>query len=385
MNKPVVIIPSIRTIDARNIAAIPEDVDILVVDDSDGSIKPTRPKMQVFTYADQRDVMGRDYDLIPHKTAACRNFAFYYAYKHTDHDVIITIDDDCLLPADFMTAYAQVGTTGQWPNVAVDGWYNTIGFLGVTGLAARTLYPRGFPFWLRESAPKVDSVVDGRLVCLMGLWRNVLDYDGIDKYLADDYRQLHMTVSPLAPIMTVGTPAIPTKFSFCAMNFAFHRDMLPAAYQMPMDREILPGYPIWRFDDIWAGYVIESLVHKRADGDVIGIGNPIVTHLKEGNLVREVHGEHIGHLMSPYFYALIDAGIARITPGSYAGMYFALFDGLVEDFDALAKDLRVPGPYARYFIETFERLRRWAALFQEPGDRVEPVADAYVGVGTAVK
>ncbi len=62
--------------------------------------------MKVFTYADQREVMGRDYDLIPHKTAACRNFAFYYVYKHTDHDLIITIDDDCLLPPDFMASYA---------------------------------------------------------------------------------------------------------------------------------------------------------------------------------------------------------------------------------------------------------------------------------------
>ena len=44
MPKPVVIIPSIRTIDSCNIAAIPEDIDIIVVDDSDGSIKPTPPE-----------------------------------------------------------------------------------------------------------------------------------------------------------------------------------------------------------------------------------------------------------------------------------------------------------------------------------------------------
>jgi hypothetical protein len=366
MKKPVVIIPSIRTIDARNIAAIPEDVDILVVDDSDGSIKPTRSRMRVFTYADQREVMGKDYDLIPHKTAACRNFAFYYVYKYTDHDVIITIDDDCLLPPDFMSSYASVGTTDVWPNVTVEGWYNTIAFLGVTGVDGRALYPRGFPFWLRHPSEEKHSTVNGRLVCTMGLWSNVLDYDGIDKYLFEDYRQLRQTVSPLAPLMTVGTPAIPTKFSFCAMNFAFHRDMLPAAYQMPMDREIAPGYPIWRFDDIWAGYVIESLVHKRGGSDVIAIGNPIVTHLKEGNLVREVHGEHFGHLMAPYFYALIDAGVAAIAPGSYAAMYFDLFHYLVEDFTTLADDLKVPAPYRVYFQETFERLRRWSALFSGP-------------------
>jgi hypothetical protein len=366
MQKPVVIIPSIRTIDARNIAAIPEDVDILVVDDSDGSIKPTRSRMRVFTYADQREVMGKDYDLIPHKTAACRNFAFYYVYKYTDHNVIITIDDDCLLPPDFMSSYASVGTTGVWPNVTVEGWYNTIAFLGATGAEGRVLYPRGFPFWLRHPSEEKHGTVSGRLVCTMGLWSNVLDYDGVDKYLFEDYRQLRPTVSPLAPLMTVGTPAIPTKFSFCAMNFAFHRDMLPAAYQMPMDREIAPGYPIWRFDDIWAGYVIESLIHKRGGSDVIAIGNPIVTHLKEGNLLREVHGEHFGHLMAPYFYALIDAGVAAIAPGSYAAMYFDLFHYLVEDFATLADDLKVPALYRTYFQETFERLRRWSALFSGP-------------------
>ena len=367
MPKPVVIIPSIRTIDERHIAAIPQDVDILVVDDSDGSIKPSRPRMTVFTYADQREVMGRDYDLIPHKTAACRNFAFYYVWKHTDHDLVITIDDDCLLPPDFLQAYGRIGQTGEWPNIAVEGWYNTIAFMGVTGTGGRTLYPRGFPFWLREPSEPVRQTVRGRLVCQMGLWSNVLDYDGIDKYLFEDYRALHQEVRPLAPLMTVGTAAVPTKFSFCAMNFAFHRDMLPAAYQMPMDREILPGYPIWRFDDIWAGYVIEALVHKRAT-DVIAIGEPVVKHLKEGNLIREVHGEHIGHLMAPYFYALIDAGVAEIAPGSYAAMYFDLFDHLVENFRPLSGDLRIPVAYPRYFIETFERLRRWAALF---GPRTE--------------
>jgi hypothetical protein len=213
---------------------------------------------------------------------------------------------------------------------------------------------------------EVSGAVRGRLVCLMGLWSNVLDYDAIDKYLFEDYRRLQPEVTPMARIMTIGTPAVPTKFPFCAMNFAFHRDMLPAAYQMPMDREIAPGYPIWRFDDIWAGYVIESLVHKHGGDDVIGIGSPIVTHLKEGNLHREVHGEHFGNLMSPYFYALIDAGIAAIAPGTYAAMYFDLFNYLVDDFQALAHDLSIPPLYCAYFLDTFQRLRRWAALFAEP-------------------
>lgn len=365
MKKPVVIIPSIRTIEADRIAAIPEDVDIFVVDDSDGSIQPSRDRMKVFTYADQRELMGKDYDLIPHKTAACRNFAFYYVYRNTDHDVVITLDDDVLCPPDFMASYGVIGTTGEFPNVTVegDGWYNTISHMGVTGEGGRTLYPRGFPYWLRHPLAETRSKVRGRVTCIMGLWSNVLDYDGLDKYLFEDYRALRHDISLNEPLLTVGTPDRPTKFSFCAMNFAFHRDMLPAAYQMPMDREIAPGYPIWRFDDIWAGYVIEALVHKRGGSDLIGIGAPVGTHLKEGNLVREVHGEHFGHLMSPYFYGFIDAGVASIRTGTYAAMYFDLFTHLVDNFGSLADELRCPPLYRSYFIETFARLQRWGALF----------------------
>ncbi len=377
MSKPVVIIPSIRTIEADRIAAIPEDVDIFVVDDSDGNIKPSRDRMTVFTYADQREVMGKDYDLIPHKTAACRNFAFYYIYKHTDHDLIITLDDDVFCPPDFMSAYSAIGTTREFPNVEVDGWYNTIDFMGVRGDGGREIYPRGFPYWLRSPLEKRFGTATGRLVCIMGLWTNVLDYDGLDKYLFEDYRSLHHEAKLVEPLLTVGTPKCPTKFSFCAMNFAFHRDMLPAAYQMPMDREIAPGYPIWRFDDIWAGYVIEALVHKRGGADVIGIGNPVGTHLKEGNLVREVHGEHYGHLMSPYFYDMIETGVAAIAPGSYAAMYQDLFGTLSANFTKIADDLRCPELYRGYFRETFERLHRWAVLF----DREDSSSERRSAVG----
>src|SRR5262249_5992753 len=165
--KPVVVIPSIRDIVPERIAAIPEDVDLFVIDDSDGNIKPSRDRMRVFYYRDQREVMEDDYDLIPHKTAACRNFAFYYIWKYTDHDLIITLDDDVVCPPHFMSAYGIVGTEGEWPNVQVDGWYNTIEFAGARGTDGRTLYPRGFPFWLRTPQPKRMGRARGRMVCIM--------------------------------------------------------------------------------------------------------------------------------------------------------------------------------------------------------------------------
>jgi len=361
--KPVVVIPSIRDIIPERISALPEDVEVFVVDDSDGNITPNRDNMTVFYYDDQRDVMGRDYDLISHKTDACRNFGFYYVWKHTDHDLIITIDDDVVLPPHFLQAYSSVGTTGEWPNVEVDGWYNTIKFLGATGDNGRTLYPRGFPYWLRDAHEERNGTARGRLVCLMGGWSDILDYNAIDKFLFDDYRLRAPHASPIAPLLTVGTPRCPTKFPFCSMNFGFTRDMLPAAYQMPMDLEIAPSYPIKRFADIWAGYVIQALVHNRGGEDLIAVGEPMTVHLKEGDLKREVLGEHFGHLLSPYFYDLIDLGIAATPAGTYAEMYLRLFGYLEENVERACDEVRCPQLYRKYFRDAFTRLRRWAELF----------------------
>ena len=361
--KPVVVIPSIRDVVPERIAAIPEDVDIVVVDDSNGNIRPSRDRMKVFDYRDQRELMGGNSDLIPRKTAACRNFAFYYVWKCTDHDLIISIDDDVVCPPGFVDTYRMIGTEAEWPNVRVDGWYNPLGAAGVTDHDGRTLYPRGFPFWLRHPQAERRGTIHGRLMCLMGLWSNILDHDGIDRYVFTDCAAPRHDVSLREPVVTVGSQQCPTKFPFSAMNFALHRDLLPAAYQMPMDREIAAGYPLRRFDDIWAGYVIQSLVHRRANGDLVGIGVPIVRHEKHGDLRREIHGEHYGHLMAPYFYDLIDLGIAATAPDEYAGMYMRLSTHLVDNFDSLCDEVRCPELYRRYFGEMFDRVRRWATLF----------------------
>ena len=318
MSKPVVIIPSIRTIDARHIAAIPEDVDIFVVDDSDGSIKPTRPRMKVFTYADQRDVMGPDYDLIPHKTAACRNFAFYYVYKYTDHDLIITIDDDCLLPPDFMSAYSAASAPAdEWPNVTVsDGWYNTIEYLGVAGERRDGRSTPRLPVLAAPAAAETRRSSRGRLVCVMGLWSNVLDYDGIDKYLFEDYRAARQDVER----DPCSRWARPPPDQVLVLRDELRVPPRHACRPPTRCRWIARSCRATRSGgSTTSGPATSSRrwCTGAAGGDVIGIGNPVVKHLKEGNLHREVHGEHLGHLMAPYFYAFIDAGVAEIAPGTY--------------------------------------------------------------------
>ena len=74
----VLVKPSIRKINISYLRFVPDEIKIIVVNDSDKTMKPNRKNMEVFDYAFQKKIMASDYDLIPHKTAACRNFAFYY-------------------------------------------------------------------------------------------------------------------------------------------------------------------------------------------------------------------------------------------------------------------------------------------------------------------
>ena len=359
--KTAVVIPSIRQIVPERIASIPDDVDIFVVNDSEEVIEPCRARMMVFSLEQQREIMGPDFDLIPRGTGACRNFGFYYVWKHTDREVVITIDDDVVCPDDFLSQYDALGSIRGWPNISVDsGWFNTIEFAGVQARGGGVLYPRGFPFWLRAPHPYSEDhrTATGRLVCLMGLWSNCLDYDGIDKFLFDDYGTNGAGVSVDA-IVTIGHSRRRTMFP---LNCGVVRELLPAAYQFPMDRRITLQYPIWRFDDIWSGYVLQSLLHRRANGDRAGVGPPIVAHLKDGDLKREILGEHFGHLMSPFFYALIDRGVAEVEPGPYADMTRELFTRLCREAEKLFDELRCPPLYRTYFADTFARLARWAEL-----------------------
>lgn len=108
--------------------------------------------------------------------------------------------------------------------------------------------------------------------------------------------------------------------------------------------------------------MLQSLLHRRANGDRAGVGPPIVAHLKDGDLKREILGEHFGHLMSPFFYALIDRGVAEVEPGPYADMTRELFTRLCREAEKLFDELRCPPLYRTYFADTFARLARWAEL-----------------------
>jgi hypothetical protein len=342
----VVVVPSNRGVSAARLAAIHEDVDVLVVADGDAPVRCDRPNSRVFDVPFQRRYMGADFDLIPRGTAACRNFGFYYVWRETAHRLIITLDDDVTTSEGFLDAYALLDTTPTLPTATACRWINTVALLD----GGPACFARGFPYEDR-TAPVFDLAVStARVVCHMGLWDGILDTDALDKQLFERYRARHEPLTAVRPATRAGARV---RFPLSSMNAGVVRDALPAMYQMPMEPSFAGDYALWRYDDIWAGYVLQTLAEIR--GEAATAGAPVVRHDKIGDLRRELLGEHYGILMSPWFYDAIDEAAARVRPGPYAGMLAALAEGLT-------RRKGVPDLYWRYIAAAGGKLRRWAVM-----------------------
>lgn len=135
-----VVIPSCRTVTAERLSQIPEGTAVYVVSDTDAPIPVVRPGMQVFDLAFQRKVMGADYDLIPRRTSACRNFGFFYIWKHTDHEYVVSIDDDVEPAGGFLDHFAHLGDTRALETAGGVG-SNYFSMLGVPPGLGRVLQP----------------------------------------------------------------------------------------------------------------------------------------------------------------------------------------------------------------------------------------------------
>ena len=343
------VIPSIRAIRLDYLEAVLPTLDrIIVVDDSDGNIKPSHPKMEVYDYGAQRRALGEFYDVIPHKTPACRNFGLFLAYR--DGTDVISIDDDCLLDADFAEGHRTLGVRATVDKF--EGWFDTLSCLKLTP-GPQDWFARGYPYWLRRQHSSSRSrAVTGRVVANMGLWAGVPDINGVDKLLVQEDLREPFPVESLG--LQGDGPASAEYFPFCSMNFGVLCEAIPAMMQMPMGWVPCPDWDVHYFDDIWSGYVAQKLIN--VCGDLFTFGRPLVRHLKQGNLRREVVTQHYGHLLSPYFYELVDS--VTVRPGPYEEMYGAL----AEDMLANLGLLKAPTLYVEMFGGIAQKMARWATL-----------------------
>jgi Reversibly glycosylated polypeptide len=331
---------------------IPEDIPIIVSDDSDGRLAaPPRANVAYWDFTAQRDYLGAHYDAIPHKSAACRNFGHIVAYRE-GFDVIVALDYDCKTPPGWLDAHlaalTHVVDAPSLVPVRDNGWVNSLNSEG--------WYARGYPYELRNPVDaRVESTTaSGEVVLHMGLWERIVDLNGIDRFPPHE--------APYGPGLYGPEPRIAQgNIPVCGMNTSFVRELTPAYFFLPdlwVEDGSPGGWQLSRHDDIWGGYIVKKLMERR--GHLFSFGAPIVEHTRLTAGEKTAKIEHYMHLLARDFFPLVDTAAARVTPGEYDEM----FADFTEEFMSEVGRSRAPRHYVDVYRRLGQSMQRWAAVFR---------------------
>jgi hypothetical protein len=158
-----------------------------------------------------------------------------------------------------------------------NGYLNIMRSAIGNGVGNRT-YPRGFPFALRDSSPKVEiSTAQYKVAANAGLWLEEADIDAVTriatKPIVDSYN-----------ISENATLALGTWTPINSQNTAFLAKFMPGYFL---------SSEVGRYDDIYAGYVFQKLTNHF--GYSTSYGKPIVTqHRNEHDLLIDLQHELSG-------------------------------------------------------------------------------------------
>jgi hypothetical protein len=312
----LVVIPTSRSVSFEYLKPLIDfGARFIVVDDSDGSVKIDHPQFSTYTWKDQDRMLGSDVIAIPRRNGACRDFGFYIAWRESDPDeLIIALDDDCKIEdADFGSRVESILSDAPRPVARGAGTHFDV--LDCYRNTEDNIFPRGFPYSHRAAykAWTFDGLSSGPVKFNLGLWREIFDVNAIDKIKGPEYcypdAELHhdTIVVPHGALISV-----------CSMNMQFRREVLPAAYQLLMHVNVMPGWVIDRYGDIWGGFILKTLMDIK--GDLMAAGAPMIRHLKEGSHERNIWQEHTCHLVNDEFLAIVEKARREISPAPYPVM-----------------------------------------------------------------
>ncbi len=246
---------------------------VIIVDDSDGKVSlPWSGTGTAYDYSKQRTELGdelyKQFERF-HKSAACKNFGTWIAYRD-GFDVIIVIDSDCVVPKDFVKEHLEaIEKTGN-------GWTNP--------LHGSEWYSRGFPYTQRALEKW----------CHMGLWTETLDLYGSDRVKNPDKAETFTFTEPYVRDAQ--------RFPLSGMNVAFKRDAIPFMLFLP--NFTYNTHKFTRHDDIWGGYIFQKIVEQK--NKALSYGLPIVRHISEVDAEDDVKAEKPMIKFEDDFYKAIE-------------------------------------------------------------------------------
>lgn len=320
----IVVIPTNRQVNLSYLEPLIEhNANFIIVYDSDGTLTIDHPSFKVYNWAERKKILGKHDPYYPRKNGASRNFGFYLAHKQAEkNEVIIALDDDCVVENKNFPQDVEKVLSPQKRHklLSKKEHFNILNlYKGVDA----NVYPRGFPYESRfDPSNKVETeVVESTSHFNLGLWRGVFDVNGIDKiygpkWAHEEIKFKHKNV------------LIPKKvlISVCSMNMQFRKEVIPAVFQFPMHVEIINGWKIDRYGDIWGGFLLKRIMDAR--GDKLTVGAPEIHHVKAGDQLRNIWQEHLAHIVNVEMIKLITDATTGLTKGNYLDIYTQVYDNM---------------------------------------------------------
>jgi len=348
----LVVIPTSRSVDLGYLQPLIDfGARFIVVDDSAGNVRIDHPQFTTYTWKDQDRLLGNDVIAIPRRNGACRDFGFYIAWRESDAgEVVIALDDDCKIEdQDFGTRVEAVLSDAARPVATGTGAHFNV--LDCYRNTEANIFPRGFPYshradYLNWSFAGRSS---GTVTFNLGLWREIFDVNAIDKLRGPKYCYPDAELQQESVVVPDGA-----LISVCSMNMQFRREVIPAAYQLLMHINVMPGWVIDRYGDIWGGFILKTLMDIK--GDLMATGGPMIRHLKEGAYERNIWQEHTCHLVNDEFLAILARARGEISAAGYGAMMLQMAEILERERESCSVILR------RYLDVQVPAMKAWVRI-----------------------
>jgi len=233
------------------------------------------------------------YRRIPYDNESRRNIGYLHALEFGCKRLISIDDDNFPNEDDFLGYHMLTGNMHEGHLIHEDTQYhNVCEYLEME--PGRKIFPRGFPFALRESQNKplaMPASNEAIVGVTLGLWLNDPDIDATTwingRVISKAYTgpaQLVLSQNTWTPINTQNTSVI--------------RELIPAFLCIPMGYD-LPGGRIERYGDIWAGYFLQAILTGTPYH--VAFGRPLVEHRRNPhNYLEDLRYEYWGMILTDW-------------------------------------------------------------------------------------
>ena len=298
--------------------------------------------------------LGFPPELVPYNSDNRRNVGYLMAAE-SGADFLISIDDDNYCPEqeDYFAEHSIVCGEARRHEVVEsnNGWFNFCELLQLD--TACRIYPRGFPYVVRQQTPDVKS--QSQIACVRinaGMWLRDPDLDGITWLAAPAQaasfkgRSIVLGERTWSPVNT--------------QNTALHRDVIPAYYFVPMSHSPA-GMQIDRYGDIFSGYFSQACA--RHMGHSIRAGTPVAEHRRNAHrylrdATQELPGIWALEDLLPWLIEL------RLDGDSYAEAYLSLSSQLEDSLSSFSGFIWTDST-REYFHSMAASMRAWVSACRQ--------------------